>query len=301
MSWVRVYSVPIWKPFETGARMILTINHETVYRYGDAVNHSTQYLRLTPPSGEGQRVLEWKLDLPTPATTVEDAFGNILHVLTLDMPHSEIRIRATGIVETDNGERMSFSGGDPRPYLRSTKLTAMSPDMINFVEPYRADIISMEVIESLSHAVHAWMVFDEGANHAGGTAAEAFAAACGASQDAVHVFVACCRHLGAPARYINGYVYAPGACNNFMTSHAWAEVWLEDRWWSFDIVNRCRADAMHLKLAVGMDYMDACPVRGVRRGGCETMLAEVKVMPSQQGMSATQIAQMIEQQQQQQQ
>lgn len=282
--------------------MILTINHETVYRYDDAVNHSTQYLRLTPPSGEGQRVLEWKLDLPTPATTSADAFGNILHVLTLDMPHSEIRIRATGIVETDAGERMCFGGGDPRPFLRNTRLTAVSPAMARFAENYRAGLTAPEGIDALAHAVQAWMEVEEGSPYALGTAAQAFEAARGVNQDVVHVFVACCRYLGVPARYVSGYVHSPGARNNHVSTHAWAEVWLEDRWWSFDVVNRCRADAMHLKLAVGMDYMDACPVRGVRRGGGgETMLAEVKVMPSQHGMSAEQIAQMIEQQQQQQQ
>src|SRR6218665_3594716 len=179
--------------------MILTIDHETVYRYDAAVNHSTQYLRLTPPEGEGQHILEWKLELPTPATTVEDAFGNILHVLTLDMPHSEIRIRATGIVETDEGDRMSFTGGDPLPYLRSTRLTTMSPAMVTFAEPYRADTFSLEGIESLSHAVHAWMVFEEGATHAASTAAEAFEAAHGVCQDYAHIFVACARYLGVPA------------------------------------------------------------------------------------------------------
>ena len=49
--------------------MILTVNHETVYRYEGSVAHSTQYLRLTPQSTEGQRVLEWKLELPSPAVS----------------------------------------------------------------------------------------------------------------------------------------------------------------------------------------------------------------------------------------
>lgn len=282
--------------------MILTINHETVYRYDAAVNHSTQYLRLTPPSGEGQRVLEWKLELPTSATTVEDAFGNILHVLTLDMPHSEIRIRATGIVETDSGERMSFTGGDPRPYLRSTRLTAMSPAMVEFAEPFRQSVMTIEGLEALAHAVHAWLEFEPGSTEVTTTAAEAFAATSGVCQDHAHVFIACCRHLGVPARYVSGYVHSPAHMNGHMATHAWADVWLEDRWWSFDVVNRCRADAEHLKLAVGMDYMDACPVRGVRRGGSgEMMHTAVQVMPAQNGMSVEQIAMMIEQQQQQQQ
>lgn len=280
--------------------MILTVNHETIYRYDAAVAHSTQYLRLTPQSGEGQRVLEWRLELPSPAVAAEDGFGNIMHVLTLDMPHSEIRIRASGIVETDAGDRMSFGGGDPRPYLRGTPLTAMSGDMMRFAEKYREAPMTLDALDELAGAVHAWLVFETGITHAASTAAEAFAAARGVCQDHAHVFIACCRHLGVPARYVSGYVHSPAHVSDHMATHAWAEAWLEDRWWSFDVVNRSRAGASHLKLAMGMDYMDACPVRGVRRGGGgELMLAEVQVMPAQGDMSPEQVAMMIEQQQQQ--
>ena len=68
------------------------------------------------------------------------------------------------------------------------------------------------------------------------------------------------------------------------------------------MVNRSRADENHLKLAVGMDYLDACPVRGVRRGGGgELMQADVRVMQSQAGTNEAEQEQDISQQQQQQQ
>ena len=52
-----------------------------------------------------------------------------------------------------------------------------------------------------------------------------------------------------------------------MASHAWAEVWTGTHWSGLDVANGVAADGRHLKLAVGLDYMDACPVRGVRSGG----------------------------------
>lgn len=52
-----------------------------------------------------------------------------------------------------------------------------------------------------------------------------------------------------------------------MASHAWAEAWVDGCWHSFDVANRSEANEHHLKPAIGMDYLDACPVRGVRRGG----------------------------------
>lgn len=280
--------------------MILTVNHETVYRYNEAAAHSTQYLRLTPQDGEGQRVLEWRLDLPAPAFSCTDSFGNVLHVLTLDMPHTEIRIRATGIVETDEGERMSFSGADPRPFLRTTPMTLMSPAMMAFADTFRREEMAVEDVENLAHAVHARLAFDTAATDAGTTAAEAFDRARGVCQDHSHVFIACCRYLGIPARYVSGYVHSlEHRRDAHQASHAWAEAWIGDRWWSFDVANRCRAYAAHLKLAVGMDYMDACPVRGVRRGGgAERLLANVQVMQSQEETTAAQRQLAVEQQQQ---
>ncbi|MDP2228205.1 MAG: transglutaminase family protein [Moraxellaceae bacterium] len=281
--------------------MILTINHETVYRYDAAVAHSTQYLRLTPQNGEGQRVLEWKLELPSPATAGSDAFGNVLHVLTLDMPHSEIRIRATGIVETEAGDRICDSDGDPRPFLRATQLTSMDAAMMAFAEDYSEWPMGLEALDALSSAVAAHLPFTPGVTHVASTAAEAFMAASGVCQDHTHVFLACARYLGVPARYVSGYVNSPGHAEGHMASHAWAEVFVEGQWHGIDIVNRCHAGEHHLKLAVGMDYLDACPVRGMRRGGGgELMLAEVQVMAQQSApRTAAEQAEFVRQQQQQ--
>ncbi len=63
-----------------------------------------------------------------------------------------------------------------------------------------------------------------------------------------------------------------------LASHAWAEAWLDDGWYSFDVTNRLTLPDRHLKLAVGLNYLDACPVRGMRRGGgAEQMQARVQV------------------------
>ena len=62
---------------------------------------------------------------------------------------------------------------------------------------------------------------------------------------------------------------------------AWAEAWLDDAWYSFDVTNELARPERHLKLAVGLDYLDACPVRGMRRGSGlgEQMHARVVVAP----------------------
>jgi transglutaminase-like putative cysteine protease len=78
---------------------------------------------------------------------------------------------------------------------------------------------------------------------------------------------------------VSGYLYSEDS--EHLASHAWAEAWIDNAWYSFDVTNQLAIPERHLKLAVGLDYLDACPVRGMRRGGgCEQMHAKVLVSPA---------------------
>lgn len=253
--------------------MRLSVVHSTTYRYAEVVTRSTQVIRLTPSSSAVQRVLDWRLDLPVPAVSLRDAFNNLTHVLALDRPHQEIRIEARGQVEvadSDNGE----PGGpiNPRVFLRLTPLTRADDAILAFVEPIRARVPArpMLAITDLMQAVLERMPYEKGHTSVEFTAAQSFAAGRGVCQDHSHVFIACCRALGVPARYVSGYVHTPGS--EQVASHAWVEAWLSDRWVSFDVSNAGRAGETHVRLAIGLDYLDACPVRGVRLGGGEEAL-----------------------------
>jgi transglutaminase-like putative cysteine protease len=83
---------------------------------------------------------------------------------------------------------------------------------------------------------------------------------------------------------VSGYVQASdhsawsGGQSAEVASHAWAEAWIGNRWVSFDVSNARAAGSGHVKLAVGLDYLDACPIRGVRLGGGdESMNASAEV------------------------
>jgi transglutaminase-like putative cysteine protease len=80
--------------------MRFSVTHELNYTYDSPVRLSTQYLRLTPRDTARQKVIGWKIETPGQAMRTSDGYGNILHVLTLDKPVSEIWIHAGGIVET---------------------------------------------------------------------------------------------------------------------------------------------------------------------------------------------------------
>jgi transglutaminase-like putative cysteine protease len=96
------------------------------------------------------------------------------------------------------------------------------------------------------------------------------------------VLVACCRAAGVPARYVSGYFNAGDTGE--IASHAWADVWLgpEHGWLSLDVTHAEQTGGQHCRLAVGRDYLDAAPVRGVRRGGGhESMTVTVRVTSGQ--------------------
>jgi transglutaminase-like putative cysteine protease len=258
--------------------MRLAISHETVYRYDTPVRLSTQYLRLTPLDGAGQHIIDWQLELPAGAERCADRYGNVLHVLTLDYPHQEIRIRAHGTVETD-AHAAADDPLSPLLFLRQTRLTEPDARLQAFAEAFRLPAPTMTQLCALMNAIRAHLPFQTGETHSQTSAADAFRRGAGVCQDHTHVFLACARHLGVPARYVSGYIYSPGHAAHHVASHAWAEAWLDGAWRSFDVANGTRANDHHLKLAIGLDYLDACPVRGVRFGGeGERMQAQARVI-----------------------
>ncbi|MFP9229970.1 transglutaminase family protein [Pectobacterium cacticida] len=259
--------------------MKLTINHLTHYRYDEEVKFSTQYLRLTPKNSARQKIRQWKLTLPVPAVQTTDAYGNVLHVLTLDRPHHDITIHAQGVVDLIDGdaeEAPQQDGLSPLVFLRMTPLTEADAHIRAFAQRYYRHHAPEESLNTLMAELQLKMPYTPGATQVQDTAAAAFTLQKGVCQDHTHVFLACCRSLNIPARYVSGYVYSQDT--QHVAMHAWAEVWLNGRWQGFDITNCTRQLRQHLLLAVGMDYMDACPVRGTRLGGgCEEMFSEAEV------------------------
>jgi transglutaminase-like putative cysteine protease len=269
--------------------MRLSIIHETKYRYTSPANYTIQYLRLSPQSTIQQKVLSWNLDLPGPARPFVDGFGNAAHVLVIDKPHQEIRIRARGEVEVADEPLTLPDSGPHRPdlYMRSTELTVQDQALLEFTEGFRQKRANSRVatLESLMLAVREKVDYQPGVTHVKTSAAQAFARGAGVCQDHAHVFVSCCRQLNIPARYVSGYLApksGPANANGAdteMASHAWAEAWIEGvGWQGFDVANQVRAHGRHVRVAVGLDYLDACPVRGFHRGGTgESLGVEVHV------------------------
>lgn len=255
--------------------MRLTIHHGTVYRYRTPVRYSIQYLRLTPRAEAGQRIVEWRLETPARTWQQTDAFGNVVHVLSRVEPHDETRITVHGAVETSlvpGTPVEDRSGLPPAVFLVPTLLTVADDGLADLADRTIGSAVNPRSgVEALIEAIVSRVRYEPGSTDVDHTAAQALALGRGVCQDHAHIFLACARAAGVPARYVSGYIDAndPG----HVSSHAWADVWIDGGWVSYDVTHAALAGPALCRLAVGRDYADASPVRGIRRGGAGEELA----------------------------
>lgn len=243
--------------------MKLHIRHDTIYRYDTPTQNSLQYLRLTPRNTPQQKVLSWELTTPGETSHMTDGFGNQVTVMTMDKPVSEITLTAEGVVDlTGKPLTRDDSPFPPQVFLRSTPLTEADADIRAFACQFSANKRSLV---RMMNRILERIRFTPGVTSVTHTAAEAFAQGEGVCQDHTHIFIACCRHIGIPVRYVSGYIHT--FSEDHLVTHAWAEAWLGHNWHTFDVVNLLNVAESHIKLATGLDYRDAAPVRGVRSGG----------------------------------
>jgi len=277
--------------------MRLRIAHSTTYRYPPAATGVIQILRMTPGSHDGQYVADWQIDVSTDSRLQvhQDAFGNVTHVLT-EAAIADLTVAVEGLIEThDTGGvlRGTDERFPPSLFLRATPMTEVNPAMATFSRELRseseADVLGF--LHGLMLQINDHMTFDEDPTNSGTSAVEAFAFKRGVCQDYAHIFIACARSAGVPARFVSGHFLRSDGQVHQQAGHAWAEAFVPDLGWiGFDPANAiCTTDA-HARVAIGLDYLGAAPVRGTRYGGgTETLTVAVRVdQVGRQGQSQSQ-------------
>jgi transglutaminase-like putative cysteine protease len=265
--------------------MQLRILHRTAYRYDEPVKYSAQALRLTPRREGRQRVLGWSMQAPGRRIEQVDAHGNVTHLLTVEDPHKEIEIVVSGDIEVGGeGELLAHEGPlSPLAYLFATPLTVADEAIGKLSREYLVgDKPMREKLYALATGICERVRYKKGITSVEDSAAGALARGEGVCQDQAHVFISCCRAAGIPVRYVSGYFYTGnGDAGGTAASHAWVDAWIPEAksWLGIDVTHREPTGVQHCRLAVGRDYLDAAPVRGVRRGGGREMM-DVDVLVS---------------------
>jgi len=255
--------------------MRIRIQHDTTYRYDMPVAGVIQTLRLTPRNHDGQYVTSWRIDISAdcPLACHLDAFGNTTHTFTADGPLDELIVHVEGEVDIEDTNGVisgTLERFPPSLFLRETSLTEADDAIRAFARQTTAATSGDRVatLHALVRALHDEIAFDTNPTHSATTAAEAFALKRGVCQDISHIFIAAARSIGIPARYISGYFHRADGVIEQKAGHAWVEAFVPDLGWvAFDPTNGISATDAHLRIAVGLDYLSAAPVRGTRYGG----------------------------------
>ncbi len=254
--------------------MRLRIRHETTYAYDTAAKRALQALRLTPRGHDGQFIVDWRIDIDHDCRldTSQDAFGNTLHTFTIDGAIDRLTIVAEGRVETSDTAGLVNGTSERWPaqvFLRDTALTESNAAIRDLARASLSDAHAdpLNVMHAVMQAIRARMTFQIDATDSGTSAIEAFGLGTGVCQDFAHVFIAAARHLGIPARYVSGYMRRDDMSLQG-AGHAWAEALIDGLGWvGFDPANGICPTESYVRVAAGLDYLGAAPVRGVRFGG----------------------------------
>lgn len=265
--------------------MRLAVEHTTHYRYDAPVHYALQQLRLTPKDRPGQQLIkDWAVEVEGGERQLHytDHHGNGVDLIAVSSGSRELVIRCRGEVDlvTFDGVIGAHRGVMPLwTFLHPTPLTragrgvraltaALGRDFASDIE--RAHALSALIIDRLAYRI--------GITDADTTAEQALGGEGGVCQDHAHIFIAAMRHLGHPARYVSGYLMMNDRTQQDAT-HAWAEAHFDHIGWiGFDVSNGHSPDQRYIRVATGLDYRDAAPVRGMRYGAAqENLVVQLQV------------------------
>lgn len=257
--------------------MKLMVNHQTHYMYTAEVRNSIQYIKMMPSSNVHQRVHSWDISVPGNKEIRKDAFHNLWMTCSQREPYYSLTIMAQGIVEVNPVHQSGLNDSiNPNLFLQPTESTQCNAAMKDFAQRHVPALTRQHLI-GLAQALLEHVPYISNSTSVQGSAIDAFESRQGVCQDHSHIFIAMCKYLGLPARYVSGYLYAQNASH--LASHAWAEVFVDQTWYCFDVSNLLFTPSSHVYVAIGRDYWDVAPVRGVReKGGVESMHSIVQVL-----------------------
>ena len=264
--------------------MKLEVVHSTHYKYSSPIAETVMEVRLRPMDGNGQRCLEFKLDVSSgiKPRDYRDGYGNHVHYFNLVRPHTRLSITSRSVVETggeldaDPGEELVYD------FLRFRSPVKDVPGIRDLArrhsigDPNSASNVEA-ALDGLTLAISREFAYDRAVTNVYSAVDDVLELKAGVCQDFAHLFIAVARAMGVPARYVSGYIHTPGGRSSASASHAWAEGWVPGRGWvGYDATHPVRTSENHVRLAVGRDYTDAAPTRGIYVGSA-TGSMEVRV------------------------
>ena len=273
--------------------MRVLVSHKTRLDYDTPVAEGVMDVRLGPLTDPHQRWERHDVRVAPSGATRRylDGFGNEAYLITVPRAHTYAEVVAAGVVETLLANPFTPPATPPRAltsserfdYLHPRKLVAIDDTVREMAAPHRPDTPggTFDAVTALNALVYNGFAYEKDVTTVVTTVPEVLASRRGVCQDFAHVLLALCRAIEIPARYVSGYlVMDSGAApaegkpaRGAGASHAWVEARTPTHGWrGFDPTNNVLASEHHVKMAVGRDYNDVPPSRGVHRGTADEKL-----------------------------
>ena len=273
--------------------MIVTyiIEHNMHFKYAESVRDSVMTLYVCPIRDRNQLLREFSVhtDPDGPLFEFVDSFGNTGHFLDRARSHERLTLTARSVVEVGplatTPDRSS--PGAWQALQRSVKTVELWPMVhpSHFVGwtaaldafKTRHDIAPgddpLASAKDLCARLHRVLAYAPGETWVDSTVDRILETGRGVCQDYAHLMIAILRGWGIPCRYVSGYLGPPARGVARCESHAWVECWFPDiGWLGLDPTNETEGDERHIRVAVGRDYADVPPTRGILRGVAGSIL-----------------------------
>jgi transglutaminase-like putative cysteine protease len=286
---------------------LLEVSHETRYGYPAPVTLAHHLAHLKPLHDAHQQRLAFVMQVwPEPPCLLDDvdALGNEDCHFSLGVSHRELRVRATSRVRIEPRFAALDAQASPpwdtlaaslryvarAPFQPAVQFAMPSPYVprwtplrdwaLRVFSPGRP--VAAAAVE-LMQVLHEEFSYQSQSTDVDTPLAQVWTERRGVCQDFAHLLAGALRMLGLPARYVSGYLLtqAPeggATMQGADASHAWVQVWCPGTpgvpdngpgagWLDLDPTNNLVPGSGHVRVAVGRDFGDVTPLRGVIRGG----------------------------------
>jgi len=260
-------------------------------------------VRLQPRSDGEQRCLSFDLAVDPAANVMQyrDFMGNSVHHFDIAGKHTVVKVTAQSAVEVqnvaapraaDSGDWADLdalvAGNDYWEMLLPSHFAQSSGPLEQLAGELGCERRGnpLALLTELNEAIYKLFAYVPNSTKVDSPIQEALEARQGVCQDFAHIMIALVRHLQIPCRYVSGYMFHRDEGEHDRSlegaSHAWIEALVPRLGWvAFDPTNNLVGGDRHIRVAIGRDYADVPPTRGVYKGEAQSELSvAVTVSPA---------------------
>jgi transglutaminase-like putative cysteine protease len=280
----------------------LRISHTTRYQYSSPVQLHTHRLLLRPREGHDVRIESSRLGITPDHVTVwhRDVQNNSVATVEFSQSATLLEVASEVVIQhyedvplqytlEKHAEQFPFQyeAGDRAelmPYLQPlfTKDEALVREWVEEFWSAGTSRPTFELLQSLNAAIPARFAYRAREEPGVQRPSETFAAGSGSCRDLATLFMEACRNMGLGARFVSGYLYAPGLPAAEGATHAWSEVYVPGAGWrGFDSTTGQLTGGDHIAVAVARHPESIPPVSGSYEGDSPSIM-EVEVSVEQQ-------------------